>query len=144
MGRPKGTPNYYSQRSTRKLLQLGFDPIEKMVELYHKLAKEISVMEQIRDGTYITLHDTNFPVKYSGVAYTNLMTTQQKIVNDLMRYGYARVPETVNVETPATQPLIINMTPKGVEYRDVADIDVNERAVIRMERGEESFFNNDE
>jgi hypothetical protein len=61
---------------------------------------------------------------YIGMTHAQLLTTQQKLINDLMRYGYARVPETVNVKTDIPKGITINLIPKGSTFNvdDVVDI----------------------
>ena len=42
-----------------------------------------------------------------------------KLINigdKLLRYGYGRVPETINIEDRRPSPLVINLTKKGDQY----------------------------
>lgn len=87
--------------SVRKLLELDFDPIEKMVELYHQLEVEMYEMRFEADGT---------PKRYNSVAYAQLLQTKNKVVSDLMRYGYGRVPETTVTEHRDLPPLLVKLT----------------------------------
>jgi hypothetical protein len=70
----------YSKESVKKLEALGFDPIEAMVNRYHWIQ---SLIDEMMNG----------PKNPSQVALSALLATQQKIANDLMRYGYTQVPE---------------------------------------------------
>lgn len=94
-----------SKQSVEKLNELKFNPIVKMVELYDFIERELEkmVFSTNADGT---------PKKYSQLAFTSLLATQQKISNDLMRYGYARVTEAVDVNTNHVNvaPLQITLT----------------------------------
>lgn len=110
----------YTVRSTTRLRQLGFDPLEKMVKLYEKISGEIIWMERLRDKTQINKDGSER--RYSPMTHANLLTLQQKLITDLMRYGYARVPETVIEEKPL-HGITINLTPKGGLF--VPDLDTN-------------------
>jgi hypothetical protein len=49
----------------------------------------------------------------SKIHIASLLVTKQKLINDLMRYGYARTPETAAAIPPVLPPLMVMMTPKG-------------------------------
>jgi hypothetical protein len=106
-----------SQRSVKRLNQLGFDPIQELVQLYRQLQNEDKIMCAVRDGTRVSLTEEGRTVRYSAVAHVALMGQLEKIANDLVRYGYGRVPETVNVEdkrSPAS--IVVHLTKKGEEH----------------------------
>lgn len=97
-GRPKGTTgitHIHSKAAVKKLEALGFDPIEKMIEMYNDIEEEIYTIKK--------------SARPSQVAITNLISARQKIINDLMRYGYARTPETNELEVKETKPLEIKL-----------------------------------
>jgi hypothetical protein len=100
-----------SSKSVAKLRQLGFDPIDVMVALYRKLQKEEQRLVMIRDNTMVGTYQ-----KYSSIAHAQILSQMRDIANDLMRYGYGRVPETVNVENHSATPLTIVMTPAGGNF----------------------------
>jgi hypothetical protein len=105
-GRPKGSRNIYSNESVKKLEQLGFDPISMMVEKYYQ------VEEMINDGT----------IRKGSGAHAQLLATQQKIINDLMQYGYRRVPEKQELSIENKKPIAIKLTsPKKDEADDKKD-----------------------
>lgn len=107
-----------SRDSVRRLEQLKFDPILRMVQQYERLEEDLHNLTHNPDGTYRE--------KYSHLAYSSISLVMQKITNDLIRYGYARVTETVNVNAPNPGPMQIILTEK-YENGDVADdIDVTE------------------
>jgi hypothetical protein len=83
-GRPKGSVNIYSNKSVKKLEELGFDPIAKMVEQYDRLSEMLLQMQLNGKG--------------STIAASQLESTIERIANNLIRYGYARVPEVVHVD----------------------------------------------
>lgn len=121
MGRQKGAVSFYSQKSVQKLRQLGFDPIEKMVDLYQKITKEIEKMDKLNtNNTAFTTMTGERRTRFSGVAYANLIAIQQKIIADLMRYGYARVSETIIMTPQATAPLTIMLTKEGDVFQEAA------------------------
>ena len=95
-GRPKGSKNIYSKDSVKKLEELGFDPIEMMVQKYYQIEKQLNSGE-IRVG--------------SG-AYAQLMATQGTLINNLMQYGYKKVPEKIEQEITEKKPVAIKLTAK--------------------------------
>ena len=107
-GRPVGSTNIASKRASKKLEALGFDPIEKMVDLYHKLERDIYNMTHDSDGLPIS--------KYSALGHANLMSAQQRCISELMRYGYARATEGVEVTTQQLAPVTIQLTSSPVDF----------------------------
>ena len=95
-GRPKGSKNINSMASVKKLEELGFDPIERMVTQYRDIEAVISSGE-IRIG--------------SG-AYAQLIATQGTLINNLMQYGYKKVPEKIEQEVTTKKPMAIKLTMK--------------------------------
>jgi hypothetical protein len=95
-GRPKGSKNINSMASVKKLEELGFDPIEMMVKQY----KEIDL--RLTDGS----------VRVGSGAYAQLIATQGTLINNLMQYGYKKVPEKVEQEITSKKPMAIKLTMK--------------------------------
>jgi hypothetical protein len=93
-GRPKGSKNINSMASVKKLEELGFDPIEMMVKQY----KEIDL--RLSDGT----------VRVGSGAYAQLLATQGQLINNLMQYGYKKVPEKIEQEVTTKKPMAIKLT----------------------------------
>jgi hypothetical protein len=126
-GRKPGQKNLHSKEASRRLAQLGFDPIEKMVKLHEEIEKRIYDMTHHPDGTekdgtrkVLTMADgSDSPNSYSTMAYSQLLITKQKIINDLMRYGYARVTETTVIEEKKPPVFAIFTTPKGYVAPDM-------------------------
>jgi hypothetical protein len=96
-GRPKGTTTIYSKESVKKLQNLGFDPIEKLVDHYYKVQDKINAMESGQ-------------TRYSAVALANLLNIQTSVMNTLMRYGYRQVPEKSEQVIEDKKPLKIVFT----------------------------------
>lgn len=125
-GRKPGQTPRHTKLAVVRLAELGFDPIEKLVELYTKISAEIEEMNFLKANPQVL---KNGDVRrYSSMAHAALLTTQQKLINDLMRYGYARVPETVNIKPDVPLGMTINLTPKGGKFSadDVIDIVEND------------------
>lgn len=96
-GRPAGSTNLASHRAARRLAQLDFDPIGRLVDQYNQIEVEIGCMMEAKGC--------------SQMALAKLMEIRQKITADLLRYGYARVSES-NVDMHKQLPPInINLTP---------------------------------
>lgn len=95
-GRPKGSKNINSMASVRKLEELGFDPIEHMVKKYHDIQKQLDHLESVGKNT-------------SG-AYAQLTATQGVLINNLMSYGYKKIPDKVEQEITEKKPISILLT----------------------------------
>jgi hypothetical protein len=111
-GRPKGSKNQFSKHSVDRLKELSFDPMEHMVELYHETSQIIAEMD-----------DQNHPRRYSAPAMASLLINKQKIVNDLMSYGYRYVPEKVEQEITERKPFQISLT--GIQAEDAVLIEAD-------------------
>lgn len=94
-GRPKGSKNINSLAAYRKLEELGFDPIEMMVEKYNHIQKSLDHLESLNKQT-------------SG-AYAQMLATQGTLINNLMAYGYKKVPEKVEQIITEKQPIAIKL-----------------------------------
>jgi len=92
-GRPKGSKNINSMASVKKLEELGFDPIEMMVVQYREIDAALS-SGNIRIG--------------SG-AYAQLIATKGQLINNLMQYGYKKVPEKIEQEITEKKPIAIKL-----------------------------------
>ena len=101
-GRPKGSKNINSMASVKKLEELGFDPIEKMVAQYEQIT-EVLESGQIRVG--------------SG-AYAQLVATQGQLINNLMQYGYKKVPEKIEQEITEKKPIAVKLNLGGSKDAD--------------------------
>lgn len=92
-GRPKGSKSIYSKKSVEKLQDLGIDPLEELVKTY------VQVCQDIEDTRSIS-------------ARTSLYNTRQKIMSDLMKYGYRPIPtkEEKSIEIEDKGPMSIILT----------------------------------
>lgn len=123
-GRKLDSVTVYSKSAVARLAESGFDPIKKLVQLYEEINKEIADLENLKlRPVMLSNGDTR---RYSSIAHAQLLTTQQKLINDLVRYGYARIPETVNVKPEAPPPLVINLTPDNGNFNPDAIVDFRE------------------
>jgi hypothetical protein len=95
-GRPKGSKNIHSHSAVKKLEELGFDPIEMMVSQYQQIEAALS------DGS----------VRVGSGAYAQLIATQGTLINNLMQYGYKKVPEKIEQEITEKRPMAIKLTLK--------------------------------
>ena len=98
-GRPKGSKNINSMASVNKLNELGFDPIEKMVELYQEIEIKLN----------------NGAIREGSGAYAQLVATRGQLINNLMQYGYKKVPEKIEQEITEKKPIAIKLNLGGTE-----------------------------
>jgi hypothetical protein len=92
-GRPKGSKNINSNAAVKKLEEIGFDPIEEMVSQFRAIEKALESGD-IRIG--------------SG-AYAQLIATKGQLINNLMAYGYKKVPEKIETEITERKPIAIKL-----------------------------------
>jgi len=92
-GRPKGSKSIFSKQSVEKLMELDIDPMEELVRTYYQVCEDIENTRSIS-------------------ARTSLYNTRQKIMSELMRYGYRPVPqkEEKSVEIENKGPMSIILT----------------------------------
>jgi len=138
-GPPPGVPRRGSRDAARRLAQLNFDPIQEAVKLFDKISNEIEKMEMIRDGKVegIMMEDGKMRMRFSSMAYANLLILQQKTINDLIRYGYARVSETQILQQNTATPLLITMTKKGEVYNDLVDAQIQQETQVTYNEDDE-------
>jgi hypothetical protein len=71
-----GTPWRLTRSGVRRLEELEFDPIVKMVEFYNEITEELKEMRTQQ--------------RYSAVAYAQLRSSQRQAIEVLMQYGYIK------------------------------------------------------
>lgn len=126
-GRPKGTLNIYSYESVRKLETLGFDPIEKMVELYAMIIGELYATELDKEG------QTRYVVKRGSLAHTQLLTQLKGISDTLIKYGYRAVPEKrIEEDIENREPTIIQLSfaPPAENQLGMPTIDITPKETV--------------
>lgn len=106
--------------ASRKMAQMNFDPLEKLIKLYQKIQGEVIWMESLKEGSVVKKDGTTH--RYSKTAHAELLNQQQRLLTELMRFGYARVPETVNIETNELPSPVINLTPKSPSITVAKDV----------------------
>ena len=94
----------YSNNAARRLFELDFDPLEKLVRLHKDLKVAIRRLTHDEKGTPRTRTDKfgNKVPAYSTMTYASLLALEQKLLQDLMVYGYSKAPSTVTVENTKT------------------------------------------
>lgn len=127
-GRPPGskTKDRMQSAAQNKLVQLNHDPIEKLVIINRKIDYQLRVMEHIRDCEIKAeaagrKHVTKNGVRFSPVAYMELLSLQERLNANLMRYKYARVPETVKLDTEDLPLFQINLTTNQPLEKDITN-----------------------
>jgi hypothetical protein len=95
-------------RSVARLSELRYDPIKELVNLYEKLRADNERYERWQRGDITPLDGNGNARRYSAQAHAAVREQMIRVGESLLRYGYGRVPETVNVESNAA-PLVINL-----------------------------------
>lgn len=90
-GRPLGSTSINSSASIKRLEELGFDPIEHLVEQYKDVQRKINDMHEGK-------------IRFSAMAMATLENLKKGIADTLMKYAYKAVPtaseSTVETKTP--------------------------------------------
>jgi len=95
--------------AAEKLRSLGFDPIEVMVRTYKEVCKEAEIQAGMRDGRIVRLKADGNPRQYVPEVHMAVIDRQIAIGEKLLRYGYARVPETNDLNIGLTPSLNITL-----------------------------------
>lgn len=98
-------------RSVRRLYELKYDPIGELVKLHQRLEAEDLYYAKLKSGEIVPLDSEGRPRRYSAQAHGVVREQLIRVSESLLRYGYGRVPETVQVETNQT-PFVINLAAK--------------------------------
>lgn len=103
-----------SKRAQVMLERLGFDPITHLVKQYQRLEEDIAELDSLRtDGPRYNA-DGIIVRKFSAMAYSTLLALQQKLLVELLPYGYAKQPGIDEGDAHKEIPrLSIILTPKG-------------------------------
>ena len=103
-----------------KLKLMGFDPVDKLVLMHNELEKELAYQRNKREQYeehYASKDTPNETPKPSCAPYKEhnhyaLFPSAIGIAEGLMRYKYARVPETNEIETTMKPPTFnVHLTP---------------------------------
>lgn len=119
----KGTGRYQpgGPKSVRRLAMLKFDPIDEKVNLYRKLKEKLEWYEARQRGEIVLLYPEDHkyagkPVMVREEDVIQVFNALDKCANDLLRYGYGRVPESVDVNLRPPSALTVQLTKKGETY----------------------------
>jgi hypothetical protein len=99
--------------SQYRLKELGYDPIKELVKQADNLKREIRRQEDIRSGAKTFLRGDGKEERYNYDFHMKLLDRLQNVSVELLRYGYGRVSETLNLHSDAPPPSIqITLTDK--------------------------------
>ena len=111
--------------SEKRLKKLGFDPLDKLVDVYRKLEAECLYYENWKSKKLVPLSQKGNELSYPAAIHLDVIDKMGQVADKLMRYGYARISETLQVEAKATSALIVNTTRKGETYIVNDDFDLD-------------------
>lgn len=118
---PLGRPSSKLHKSERRLQELKFDPMQRVVDNYRKLEGELAWWEGIRDRTIVSLLASGKERSYSFDAHMRIYEQLNNVADRLMRYAYGRVPETQITENRGRVPFVINLSSGGSKRVDGVD-----------------------
>jgi hypothetical protein len=87
--------------SQYRLKELGYDPIKELVKQADNLKREIKRQEDIRDGRRVFVRPDGKEERYNYDFHMRLLDKVQDVSVELLRYGYGRVSETLNLNSDA-------------------------------------------
>lgn len=102
--------------SQKKLRELKFDPIERLLDTHKKLTEQIEYYDKIRDNKIVAYRQDGKERNYPQAVHMELYDKRAKIELELLKYNYSKVPETVNINDDRPLGLVVNLTPKGEKY----------------------------
>lgn len=113
-GRPIGSKNIYSHDSVKKLEEMGFDPLEKLTDLYNEI---VDTLNEVDKSTH------KLVVKKGSMAHATLLGHLKSISDTLAKYSYRTVPERKEIDYGDKMPTMVNLTlkPKKEETTDDAE-----------------------
>ena len=128
-GRPKGSKNFHAKNAQVRLQELRYDPIYEMVKQQEQIDKAIEELLYDENGERRT--------KYSAIAFAQLSAVKMSLINNLMRYGYARTPEGNEVKTGDLKPITINLTNQNYLPGESGAIDAIDLVIVNNEKEKE-------
>lgn len=116
-----------ARRSVIRLEQLEFDPIYQLVSSHREIVNEIAYQKELRSGAKVEVGPGGRVRGFNAENLSKLYDQKLTVEKELLRYGYGRVPETLEVNTKPIAPLVVEMTGKGQVYvankfEDVDDV----------------------
>lgn len=109
------------KRSIAVLRSLKYDPITSLVDQYKRIEAELKYYEDWRSGKLIPLDSKGNERRYSWEPHMKCFEMLVNIGDKLLRYGYGRVPETIEIENRRPQPLVVNLTESNKVWTVNAD-----------------------
>ena len=103
----------------------AYDPILELLNNRDRILRQIQYYEDWQSGAFVPMGKNGEPKQYFPKEHMLLFDKLTKIDEALLRYRYARVPETVTVKEEHTSPLVVNLTRKGEQYK-INDVDVDD------------------
>ena len=134
-GLSHGTPKYQggSRRSVAVLKENRFDPITSLVNRYREMENEVAFWKGIRDRSVIQVINAEGKERYYDAdAHMAAEKMLIEIGDKLLRYGYGRVPETVNVNDNRLPTMVVQLSTKSDHQHFI-----NKQDVIEHDEGDD-------
>ena len=107
-----------TKRSNARLIQLRFDPIQELVEIYRKLQVEVEYQEHLRARKIVEISNAQGKERaYYAPTHHAIYDRLINIGEKLLRYAYGRVPEGEDGIRAQATSFVVNLTKKGEEDR---------------------------
>lgn len=129
-GRPKGSRRIYSYASVRKMEELGFDPLEKLTELYNQIVDNLNATETDKEGQERPV------VKIGSLAHATMLGHLKGISDSLAKYSYRAVPERREVDMVGASTTMITLT--GITPRESHGTELKPQEIIEGEFEDET------
>jgi hypothetical protein len=100
------------------MAELNFDPIQKLIDVYVDLEREIQLLEEVRSGEVVQITKNGGVLRYSPKIHYELYDRLITISEALLRYRYARVNEAIIEDSKAKRgALIVHLSNEGDTFQ---------------------------
>jgi len=103
-------------KSQEILEYLEFDPIVELVSKYKELEALCNWHERWRIGEIQPISANGRARNYSPTAHAEIYDRLLKVSEQLLRYKYGRIPETLEIQHKEIPPFVVNLSREGDTY----------------------------
>jgi GTP cyclohydrolase I len=110
-------------QAQERLTELNFDPMTQLVATHQELLNEIEMMRNLREREIEQgiFGDKKEGSRFSQFYYQSLFDKITNIEKELLRYGYSRVPETMNIREEKDLPIVIQLSGQDEEEAEIVE-----------------------
>ncbi len=95
-------------KAASRLARLGYDPILELVHTIKQLKRQLKYHEQVQDGRLKIMNQNKRMRGYNAKDHMDVFNQLIKCQNELIKYGYSKMPEHIENDDKPPIPLVIN------------------------------------